>query len=152
MWKNPENLTENQQAKLAWVAATDPRLHRAYLLKEGLRVVFQLPYDEAVEALDRWISWARRCRIPAFVKLQGNDVMLSPAEMQQFEDFLATLTFPPNPFRNLDNSLPTNLPLPGHYTSGRFAPAGQPLPNGNAVAGLAIFRPPRLLALGLFAG
>ena len=74
MWKNPENLTENQQAKLAWVAATDPRLHRAYLLKEGLRVVFQLPYDEAVEALDRWISWARRCRIPAFVKLQKSIV------------------------------------------------------------------------------
>ena len=22
-----------------------------------------------VEALDRWVSWARRCRIPAFVKL-----------------------------------------------------------------------------------
>ena len=74
LWKNPENLTENQQAKLAWVAATDPRLHRAYLLKEGLRVVFQLPYDEAVEALDRWISWARRCRIPAFVKLQKSIV------------------------------------------------------------------------------
>lgn len=70
LWKNPENLTENQQAKLAWIAQTDPRLHRAYLLKEGLRLVFQLPYLEAVEALDRWISWARRCRIPAFVKLQ----------------------------------------------------------------------------------
>jgi YVTN family beta-propeller protein len=88
---------------------------------------------------------------PAFVHLQGDDMMLSAAEMQQFEDFLATLTFPPNPFRNLDNSLPTNLPLPGHYTTGRFAPAGQPLPNGNAVDGLAIFRPPRLLGLGLFA-
>lgn len=74
LWKNPENLTTNQQAKLAWVATTDPRLHRAYLLKEGLRVVFQLPYDEAVEALDRWISWARRCRIPAFVKLQKSIV------------------------------------------------------------------------------
>ena len=70
LWKNPENLTENQQIKLTWIAATDPRLSRAYLLKEGLRVVFQLPYDAAVEALDRWISWARRCRIPAFVKLQ----------------------------------------------------------------------------------
>lgn len=69
LWKNPENLTENQQIKLTWIAATDPRLYRAYLLKEGLRVVFQLPYDAAVEALDRWISWARRCRIPAFVKL-----------------------------------------------------------------------------------
>ncbi|MFM9500855.1 transposase, partial [Streptomyces galilaeus] len=56
--------------KLAWIARADPRLYRAYLLKEGLRVIFQLPYEAAVEALDRWISWARRCRIPAFVKLQ----------------------------------------------------------------------------------
>lgn len=70
LWKNPENLTDNQQTKLAWIAATDPKLYRAYLLKEGLRVVFTMPHDAAVEALDRWISWARRCRIPAFVKLQ----------------------------------------------------------------------------------
>lgn len=74
LWKNPENLTENQQTKLNWIATTDPKLHRAYLLKEGLRVVFRLPYDEAAEALDRWISWARRCRIPAFVKLQKSIV------------------------------------------------------------------------------
>ncbi len=74
MWKNPENLTEHQQVKLAWIAQTDPRLYRAYLLKEGLRVVFQLPYTAAAEALDRWISWARRCRIPAFVKLQKSIV------------------------------------------------------------------------------
>lgn len=70
LWKNPENLTERQRTKLAWVAKSDPRLHRAYLLKEGLRVVFQLPYDEAVEALEMWIGWARRCRIPAFIDLQ----------------------------------------------------------------------------------
>ncbi|MBD4568562.1 ISL3 family transposase, partial [Xanthomonas citri pv. citri] len=70
LWKNPENLTTRQQAKLAWVAKTDPRLHRAYLLKEGLRLVFQLPADEAETALERWIGWARRCRIPAFVELQ----------------------------------------------------------------------------------
>jgi transposase len=70
LWKNPENLTENQQVKLAWIAATDPRLYRAYLLKEGLRVIFTMPHQAATEALDRWISWARRCRIPAFVKLQ----------------------------------------------------------------------------------
>lgn len=37
LWKNPENLTEHQQHKLAWIAKTEPRLHRAYLLKEGLR-------------------------------------------------------------------------------------------------------------------
>jgi transposase len=70
LWKNPEHLTSRQQAKLAWVAKTDPRLHRAYLLKEGLRLVFQLPYNEAVDALEVWIGWARRCRIPAFVDLQ----------------------------------------------------------------------------------
>src|SRR5947208_13380069 len=34
LWKNPENLTTRQQAKLAWIAKTDPMLHRAYLLKE----------------------------------------------------------------------------------------------------------------------
>ncbi len=70
LWKNPENLTTRQQAKLAWIARTDPRLHRAYLLKEGLRLVFQLPYGEAAEALDTWIGWARRSRIRAFVDLQ----------------------------------------------------------------------------------
>ena len=70
LWKNPENLTDRQQAKLAWVAKTDPRLHRAYLLKEGLRLAFQLKGEAGKEALDRWTSWARRCRIPAFVKLQ----------------------------------------------------------------------------------
>jgi YVTN family beta-propeller protein len=81
----------------------------------------------------------------AFVGLQGDDVQLTPAEMQEFEDFLATLHVPPNPFRNFDNTLPTSLPLPGHFTTGRFAPAGAPLPNGNAVTGLARYRPPNTL-------
>ena len=70
LWKNPENLTTRQQAKLAWIAKAEPTLHRAYLLKEALRLVFQLPYDEAVSALEAWISWARRCRIERFVRLQ----------------------------------------------------------------------------------
>ncbi len=70
LWKNPENLTARQQAKLAWIATADPRLHRAYLLKERLRLVFRLPYAEAEACLDGWISWARRCRIPAYVTLQ----------------------------------------------------------------------------------
>lgn len=74
LWKNPENLTEKQQTKLAWVVKVDPALGRAYYLKEGLRLVFKLPLDEATEALDRWISWARRCRIPSFVKLQRSIV------------------------------------------------------------------------------
>ena len=76
----------------------------------------------------------------AFIGLQGDDVNLTTAEMQQFEDYLATITFPPNPFRNFDNTLPTNLPLNGHLTTGRFAAAGTQLPNGNAVNGLAAYR------------
>jgi hypothetical protein len=76
----------------------------------------------------------------AFMGLQGDDVQLTPAEMQEFENFLATITFPPNPFRNPDNSLSTNVPLPGHFTTGRFGPANMPLPNGNAQTGLANYR------------
>lgn len=76
----------------------------------------------------------------AFMSILGDDVMLTPAEMQQFEDMLATMHFPANPYRNLDNSLPTNMDMSGHYTIGRFAPAGQPLPNGDAQAGLLAYR------------
>lgn len=76
----------------------------------------------------------------AFVTLNGDDATLTPAQMQEFEDFLASITFPPNPFRNFDNTLPTDLPLPGHYRSGRFGPAGDPLPNGSAAQGMALYR------------
>jgi hypothetical protein len=60
----------------------------------------------------------------AFVNLQAKDALLTNAEMQEFENFLATINYPPNPFRNFDNTLPTNLALTGQFTSGRFAPAG----------------------------
>ncbi len=79
LWKNPENLTEKQRAKLEWIAHTDPRLYRAYQLKEGLRLIFQMPTDQAQEALDRWVSCARRCRIPSFVKLQKTIVKHTPS-------------------------------------------------------------------------
>jgi transposase len=69
LWKNPEDLTNNQQLQLEWIAKTDPRLHRAYLLKEGLRYVFAVKGDEGKQALDRWLSWARRSRLQSFVEL-----------------------------------------------------------------------------------
>jgi transposase len=69
LWKNPDNLTDRQRDKLAWIAKTDPRLHRGYLLKEGLRYVFIAQGEAGKIALDRWLSWARRCRIPPFVHL-----------------------------------------------------------------------------------
>lgn len=82
---------------------------------------------------------------PAFVGLNGADAELSDTQMQEFEDFLGTLHFPPNPYRNLDNSLPTAVDLSGHTTTGVFGPPGLPLGVGDAVAGLALYRPPNLL-------
>jgi transposase len=67
LWKNPEKLTDRQHARLDWVAKNDPKLHRAWLLKEGLRYVFTIKGQDGKEALDRWLSWARRCRIPSFI-------------------------------------------------------------------------------------
>jgi len=67
--KNPENLTKNQQATLGMLIKTDPRLYRAYLLKEGLRLCFHYHSDKAIEELNKWLSWAQRCRIPEFVEL-----------------------------------------------------------------------------------
>jgi transposase len=69
LWKNPEHLTVRQRGKLARVADVNHQLYKAYLLKEELRLVFKLKGARAVALLDAWLSWARRCRIPAFVKL-----------------------------------------------------------------------------------
>lgn len=70
LWKNPENLSVRQQQQLEWIAKTDLRLWRAYLLKEALRYVFAVKGEAGKIALDRWIAWARRSRLPAFVELQ----------------------------------------------------------------------------------
>jgi hypothetical protein len=87
----------------------------------------------------------------AFSGLQGDDAPATPNDIVLFEGFLSTIHFPPNPFRNIDNSLPTSLPLPGHLRTGRFGNAGQPLPNGNAVTGVNLYRVQRLDGGGLLA-
>jgi transposase len=69
LWKNPENLSATQQVKLAWIARNEPELHRAYQLKEALRLIFRLPLEQARPDLDAWLGWAQRCRIPAFIDL-----------------------------------------------------------------------------------
>ena len=69
LWKNPADLTARQAAKLADIAVTNHRLYRAYLLKEQLRQVFALKGAAGIDLLDAWLTWARRCRIPSFVKL-----------------------------------------------------------------------------------
>jgi len=69
LWKNPEDLTDRQASKLAWIARHNHQLYRAYLLKEQLRLVFAHRGPEAVALLDAWLQWARRSQIPAFVAL-----------------------------------------------------------------------------------
>jgi YVTN family beta-propeller protein len=76
-----------------------------------------------------------------FTNLQGAVSGLTASGMQELKDFLATVRFAPNRFRQFDNSLSTNLPLPSHFALGRGTLlAGAPLPNGNAQLGQAAFR------------
>jgi len=69
LWKNPERLTDGQQVKLAQIQQTNRPLYRAYLLKEQLRQIYRLEPGAAITLLERWLAWARRCRLPSFVKL-----------------------------------------------------------------------------------
>ena len=68
--KNPEDLTERQAADLELAAISSPRLYRAYLLKEGLRLALKLPADQTRDAVEAWRGRAWRSRIPEFVELQ----------------------------------------------------------------------------------
>ena len=67
--KNPSDLTPEQRGSLASIATTNRRLYRAYLLKEQLRAVFAAKGLEGRQLLAGWLAWARRSRLPGFVKL-----------------------------------------------------------------------------------
>ncbi|MCA1701577.1 MAG: ISL3 family transposase, partial [Actinobacteria bacterium] len=69
LWKNAHRLTERQQHKLAQIQQTNKPLYRAYLISQQLREIYRVTYEEAVELLDAWLAWARRCRLAPFVKL-----------------------------------------------------------------------------------
>lgn len=68
--KNPENLSENQQTQLQFLTKANPKLYRAYLLKEDLRLALKAGPDEIADALTKWMAWAQRCRIPVFRDLR----------------------------------------------------------------------------------
>ena len=50
------------------MAKTNSRLYRAYLLKEQLRLVFQLEGEDAKAMLEHWLAWAWLSH-PGFVDL-----------------------------------------------------------------------------------
>ena len=137
LWKNPENLTGRQAGKLAWIARHNGRLYRAYLLKEQFRLVFQHRGVDAIAMLDAWLSWARRCRIPAFVALARRVAKhrasieatlthgLSNALVESTNTKLRLLTRIAYGFRSTDNLIALCLldrggycpPLPGRQTT-----------------------------------
>jgi transposase len=69
LWKNPEDLTRRQRAKLATIAKTNSPLYRAYLMKEQLRLAIRAKGVLSLTMLDEWLAWASRSRLPAFVEL-----------------------------------------------------------------------------------
>jgi hypothetical protein len=53
---------------------------------------------------------------------------LLPSDMDAYTAFIDTVNFPPNPFRNLNDTLPTSIPVPSQNGGGQIA-------TGNAQAG-----------------
>jgi transposase len=69
LWKNGDNLSPSQRSKLAWVQRVNKPLYQAYLIKEHLRLIFQLPFDDAVDLLIEWLQWAFDSPLEPIVRL-----------------------------------------------------------------------------------
>ncbi len=69
LWKNPENLTERQKEKLAWIATLNGPLYMAYLMKEQLRLIIATKGEASLVMLDAWLEWVRKSELPAFVEV-----------------------------------------------------------------------------------
>jgi transposase len=69
VWRNPGNLSDAQQARLAQIAQVNKPLYRAYLLKEHLRQVFAVRGADGALLLSAWLRWAARSRLPEFADL-----------------------------------------------------------------------------------
>jgi transposase len=68
--KSPQKQTIGQLALLHEVQQANKPLYRAFLLKEELRVLYQLDDRTlAPEHLDAWLTWASRSRLEPFVRL-----------------------------------------------------------------------------------
>lgn len=68
--KNPWNLTQPENEKLAAVQRSNKSLYRAYLLKETLADLLDRRQVNVARAkLDEWMAWAARSRLDPFRKL-----------------------------------------------------------------------------------
>jgi transposase len=69
VWRNPQDLSDRQQIRLAAIAQVNKPLYRAYLLKEQLRQVFATRGADGELLLSGWLRWAARSKLPEFVDL-----------------------------------------------------------------------------------
>jgi transposase len=68
--KAPAKQTIPQLAVLGEVQQANKPMFRAFLLKEELRLLYQLPDPELAPVhLDAWLAWASRSRLQPFIKL-----------------------------------------------------------------------------------
>lgn len=116
--KAPENLTDAQRVRLDQIQARDPRLWRAYRLKESLRNLLKLTdVAEAERELDRWLWWASHSRIKAFhdlylkIKRHKKHILntirlgLSNARVEATNNKIKLIIRKAYGFRNLDNMI-----------------------------------------------
>jgi transposase len=131
--KNPEDLTQNQQAKIEMLALDNSQLYRGYVLKERLRLLLKMTEDEAEPELKDWLSKACRSQIPEFVALSRKirrhkkriidtvSLGLSNARVEAINNKIKVTIKTAYGFRNIDNLIAmimlrcSNLPfsLPG---------------------------------------
>jgi len=68
--KAPDKQTIDQLALLGEVQQANRSLYRGFLLKEELRLLYQLEDPELAPAhLDAWLAWASRSKLEPFIKL-----------------------------------------------------------------------------------
>ena len=68
--KSPDKQTVPQLALLGEVAHANTAMFRAFLLKEELRLLYQLEDPALAPAhLDAWLAWASRSRLDPFIRL-----------------------------------------------------------------------------------
>ena len=116
--KAPEHLTANQELKLRQIEISNPKLYRAYLRKEELRLLLKNDDPEVAEAeLKRWYWKASHSRIPAIKEL-GKKVMrhkehilntirfkMSNARIEATNNKIKLIIRKAYGFRNIDNMI-----------------------------------------------
>lgn len=116
--KAPEHLTQNQQLRLEMIQQENPKLYRAYCLKESLRLILKIksPEEAAVE-LKRWLWRASHSRIPAMhdlylkVKRHQEHILnairlgFSNARIEAANNKIKLIIRKAYGFRNIDNMI-----------------------------------------------